>query len=95
MRRTALPILACAAVLTLAGCGYTPGQRAVSGGVLGAAGGAGVSALADGDPLTGALIGGLGGAALGALTAPPQYDGYYDDRPRRRWRGPPPRRGWY
>lgn len=93
MRRIVLPALACAAVLMLAGCGYTPGQRAVSGGLLGAGGGAGVAALADGDPLTGALIGGLGGAALGALTAPQQD--YYDDRPRRRWRGPPPRRGWY
>ncbi len=94
MRRPVLATMLCAATIALVGCGYTPGQRAVSGGLLGAGGGAGVAAIADGDPLTGALIGGLGGAALGALTAPPQ-DNYYDDRPRRYRRGPPPRRGWY
>lgn len=44
-------------------------QRALSGGALGAAGGAAVGALAGGSLLTGALIGGAGGAAIGALTA--------------------------
>lgn len=43
-------------------------QRAVTGGAIGAAGGAAVGALTGGSALTGALIGGAGGAAVGALT---------------------------
>ncbi len=64
--------------LALAGCGTTPGDRAVSGGLLGAGGGAAIGSLY-GDAGKGAVIGGVGGAALGALTAPPR-GGYYDDR---------------
>jgi len=45
-------------------------QRALSGGALGAAGGAAVGALTGGSLVTGALIGGAGGAAVGALTSP-------------------------
>lgn len=43
-------------------------QRAVTGGAIGAGGGALVGAVTGGSPLTGALIGGAGGAAIGALT---------------------------
>ncbi|WP_149538978.1 YMGG-like glycine zipper-containing protein [Siccirubricoccus phaeus] len=43
-------------------------QRTLSGGAIGAAGGAAVGAITGGSPLTGALIGGAGGAAIGALT---------------------------
>jgi osmotically inducible lipoprotein OsmB len=43
-------------------------QRAVTGGAIGAGGGALVGAATGGSPLTGALIGGAGGAAVGALT---------------------------
>jgi len=43
-----------------------PGQRAVGGGLIGGAAGAGVGALAGGG--TGALIGGVAGAAVGAGT---------------------------
>ena len=43
-----------------------PGQRAVGGGLLGGAAGAGIGALAGGG--TGALIGGVAGAAVGAGT---------------------------
>ncbi len=57
------------AALTLADCGYSPGTRAVTGGLLGAGAGAGVSAVTGGRPATGALIGGGLGAAGGALTA--------------------------
>lgn len=53
-----------AALLALAACGSTPGERALSGGALGA----GTGALIDGG--TGAVIGGGAGAAAGALTAP-------------------------
>jgi osmotically inducible lipoprotein OsmB len=44
-------------------------QRALSGGAIGAAGGAAVGAITGGSPVTGALIGGAGGAAVGALTS--------------------------
>ena len=43
-------------------------QRALSGGAIGAAGGAAIGAIAGGSLLTGALIGGAGGAAVGAMT---------------------------
>jgi hypothetical protein len=43
-------------------------QRALSGGAIGAGGGALVGAVTGGSPVTGALIGGAGGAAIGALT---------------------------
>jgi osmotically inducible lipoprotein OsmB len=54
--------------LAMAGCGPTPGDSAVSGGLLGAGAGAAVGALAGGSPLTGALIGGGVGAVGGAVT---------------------------
>lgn len=64
-----------ATALALAGCGTTPGDRIVSGGLLGAGGGAAIGSLY-GDAGKGAVIGGVGGAAIGALTTP-RY-GYYD-----------------
>jgi len=48
-------------------------QRAVSGGAIGAAGGAVAGALV-GSPALGAALGGVGGAAIGGLTAPPDGD---------------------
>jgi hypothetical protein len=53
----------------LAGCGTDPGDRAVSGGLIGAGTGAVIGSLAGGAG-TGALIGGLGGAAIGGLSSP-------------------------
>jgi hypothetical protein len=47
----------------------TQQQRALSGGGLGAAGGAAIGLLAGGGWATGALIGGAAGAAIGALTS--------------------------
>ena len=64
-----LPIVLIGA-LGLAACGYTPGERAVSGGLLGAGAGAGVGAITGGSPITGALIGAGVGAVGGAVTAP-------------------------
>lgn len=58
----------CLAALTLAGCGTDPGDRGLSGGLLGAGTGAAIGALA-GNAATGALVGGLGGAAIGVLTS--------------------------
>ncbi|MBV8614251.1 MAG: hypothetical protein JOY66_10835 [Acetobacteraceae bacterium] len=69
-RTLALRALAGTLLLALAGCGYSPGTRAVTGGALGAGAGAGVSALTGHKALPGALIGGGAGALGGALTAP-------------------------
>jgi hypothetical protein len=56
--------------LALSGCGYSPGDRAASGGLLGAGAGAGVAALTGGSVVGGALIGGAVGAVGGAVTSP-------------------------
>jgi osmotically inducible lipoprotein OsmB len=69
-RKIALGLAFSATLLTLSACGDSPGTRAVTGGLLGAGAGAGVSALAGGKPATGALIGGGVGAVGGAVTAP-------------------------
>lgn len=56
--------------LTLAGCGYSPGDRAASGGLMGAGAGAAIAAATGGAPLVGALVGGAVGAIGGAATSP-------------------------
>jgi osmotically inducible lipoprotein OsmB len=53
----------------LAGCGYSPGDRAASGGLIGAGGGATIAAIAGANPLVGAAIGGAAGAIGGAATS--------------------------
>ncbi len=58
-----------ATALSLAACGTTPGERAASGGLIGAGAGAAIGSLY-GDAGAGALIGGVAGAAAGALTNP-------------------------
>lgn len=63
-------LVASALVLTLAACGNRPGERAVSGGLIGAGAGAAVSAVTGGSLGTGALIGGALGAVGGAVTSP-------------------------
>jgi hypothetical protein len=70
IRKVAFGLVAGSMLAVLAGCGYSPGTRAVTGGALGAGAGAGIAAVTGGRPLTGALIGGGVGAAGGALTAP-------------------------
>jgi osmotically inducible lipoprotein OsmB len=74
MRKTGLAMLALAGI-TLAACGNTPGERAVTGGLIGAGGGAALGSLS-GNAGAGALIGGAVGAVGGAVTAP-QNQGYY------------------
>ena len=59
------------AAILLAACGTTPGERGVSGGLLGAGGGAAIGSLS-GNAGAGAVIGGVAGAAAGLLTTPPQ-----------------------
>jgi hypothetical protein len=74
--------------IALAGCGYTPEQRAVSGAALGGATGAAIGAATHGGvgaALAGGALGAATGAIVGANTAPPPPPpppGYY---------GPPPR----
>ena len=63
-------VLAVAALLVLSACGNTPGQRALSGGAIGAGSGAVIGAATGGNPLIGAAIGGVGGAVVGAATTP-------------------------
>jgi hypothetical protein len=68
-RSIATGVLLAGLVLGLSGCGYSRGDRAVSGGLIGAGGGAVVGAMT-GNPLAGAAIGGAGGALVGAATNP-------------------------
>ena len=77
----------------LAGCGYTPEQRGVSGAALGGATGAAIGASTGGGPgaaLAGGVLGAATGAIIGANTAPPPPPpppGYYPPSP-----PPPPAR---
>lgn len=76
LTRTTLSFLA---LLTLAACGTTTTERALSGAGIGAAAGAAGAAVTGGDISTGALIGGAAGAATGALTDEEQIDLDGDD----------------
>ena len=58
------------ALLALSACGRDPGTRALTGGAIGAAGGAVVGSATGVGPVGGAVVGGLGGAAVGAATTP-------------------------
>lgn len=82
-------LLAGGIALSLSACTdpYSPGQRALGGGALGAGAGALIGGVAGGGSgaLTGAVLGGAVGAVGGAATTP--------DRPRYERRGPPP--GYY
>lgn len=74
-------LIVAATGLCLAGCGspYNAGDRALSGGLIGGAGGAAIGGLAGGGK--GALIGGgvgaAGGALVGAATTPEPRRGMY------------------
>ncbi len=85
MKQFLLPMsLALGLAVGLSACTdpYSPGQRAVGGGLLGAGAGAAIGGLAGGGSgaAAGALIGGAVGAVGGAATTP--------QRP------PPPRQGY-
>ncbi|MCQ4158337.1 hypothetical protein NON00_00140 [Roseomonas sp. GC11] len=72
MRKTTLALLALAS-LGLSACGYSTGDRAASGGLLGAGAGAAIGSLS-GNAGAGALIGGAAGALGGAVTSPNQVN---------------------
>lgn len=71
--RLLIRALALASILVVAGCGTDPGDRMLSGSMLGAAGGALIGA-ATGTAATGAAIGAVSGAAIGGLTDPCDLD---------------------
>jgi osmotically inducible lipoprotein OsmB len=73
LRIKSLAIIGALAVTTAA-CGDRPVDRALTGGAIGAGGGALIGAAA-GNPWAGAAVGAAGGAVIGAATAPRQY--YY------------------
>lgn len=56
--------------LGLAACGETTGERAATGGLIGAGTGAALGAVTGGGVGTGALVGGAAGAAGGAFLSP-------------------------
>ena len=58
------------ALLALSACGRDAGTRALTGGAIGAGGGAVVGSATGVGPVGGAVVGGLGGAAVGAATTP-------------------------
>jgi len=67
MTRTLLVPVLLAAAVALGACGSSTGDRAMSGGGIGAGVGA-LGGLIVGAPIEGALIGGAVGAGAGALT---------------------------
>jgi len=67
-RKIIAPALLAASIMALAGCGYSPGHRALTGGAIGAGGGAIIGAATGMGAGTGALIGGGVGALSGAAT---------------------------
>lgn len=73
MKSSILVIAIALSVLSLTACGNSTGDRALSGGAIGAGGGA-AAGLLFGSPVTGALIGGALGAGTGALTDSDQID---------------------
>ncbi|MCB1492974.1 MAG: hypothetical protein KDJ77_14455 [Rhodobiaceae bacterium] len=68
MRRSLILVSVAAIPLVLAGCGSSVEQRTLSGGAIGAVGGAGVAAATGGSVAAGAAIGGAAGAVTGAVT---------------------------
>ena len=54
--------------LAVNACGETKGERAISGGAIGAGAGAATGAITGGSVVGGAVLGGAAGAATGALT---------------------------
>lgn len=67
-------IIAVIALTSLAACGNTKGDRALSGGAIGAGVGAVGSSVVGGSAVTGAIIGGAVGAAAGAVTKSKDVD---------------------
>ncbi len=67
-RKLIVPAMLSASLFGLAACGYSPGHRALTGGAIGAGGGAIIGAATGMGAGTGALIGAGAGALTGAAT---------------------------
>ena len=67
-------IAVCAALLLVAGCGKSIGDRALGGGLIGTTAGAAGTAIFGGPILAGAAIGAAAGAVAGAITNPDVID---------------------
>ena len=74
MKQTFYTALLMTTVIALSACGNTRGERALSGGGIGAATGAGAAVLTGGSVGGGALLGGAIGAGVGAITNEDQID---------------------
>jgi osmotically inducible lipoprotein OsmB len=74
MSMTSRTIAVAAILFLLAACGNTPGQRALSGGAIGAGAGAVGSAVLGASPIHGAVIGAAAGAVTGAVTKKKDID---------------------
>ena len=74
MKKYAKLVSAIAIVGFVSACGDTPGQRALSGGAIGAGAGTVGAVVLDANPVAGALIGGAAGAVTGAVTTKKQID---------------------
>ncbi len=68
MLRTAALLAVAGSLAACSGMNNTQ-QRTLSGGAIGAAGGAAITAIAGGPILLGTAVGALGGAAVGAVTS--------------------------
>lgn len=68
LRKIITGVVMAVSLTTLAGCGESQGHRALTGGAIGAGGGAVIGAATGLGPGAGAAIGGAVGAATGALT---------------------------
>ena len=69
LRKISTGLVLAASLTALAGCGYSPGHRALTGGAIGAGGGAIIGAATGMGAGTGALIGAGAGALTGAATS--------------------------
>lgn len=74
MNRNHITTLTIITLAFLSACGDRPGERALSGGAIGAGAGAVGGAVLGGDPVTGAIVGGAVGAAAGGLTKEKDID---------------------
>jgi hypothetical protein len=68
LRKLIAPAVLSLSLTALASCGYSPGHRALTGGAIGAGGGAIIGAATGMGAGTGALIGAGAGALTGAAT---------------------------
>ncbi|MDR3425346.1 MAG: hypothetical protein P4M13_09815 [Alphaproteobacteria bacterium] len=72
--KSSASIFLLAAMCLLSACGTDPGQRALSGGGIGAGTGAVGAVILGANPVAGAVLGGAAGAATGVLTSPNQIN---------------------